>query len=117
MPAAHVRDTTPSSPQPVDQPGLAVAPTVGVAVHTRDGRLLGKVKEVRERCFLIDARLAFDYWLSTRCIATAGDDEVHLHVDKRDVNNFLVDIDCPEDIESPDPEKERTSLSLGIAVS
>ena len=81
-----------------DQP---TAPTsgvpVGAPVSSRDDQLLGTVKEVRDRCFLVNVRLAFDYWLSSRCVATVGDGHVVLAVDKRQVSDYLVDVDCPDD--------------------
>ncbi len=66
-------------------------------VYSRDGQHLGTVKEVRDRCFMVDVRLAFDYWLSSRCVATVRDGHVVLAVAKRQVSDYLVDADCPDD--------------------
>ena len=72
---------------------------VGAPIYSRDGRRLGTVKEVRGRCFQVDVPLAFDYWLSSRCVAAVWDDQVRLAVDKRAVSDYLVDIECPDDVE------------------
>jgi hypothetical protein len=54
-------------------------------------------KEVRERCFRVNARLAFDYWLSRRCVAAVRDGKVLLATDKRGVADYLVESDCLDD--------------------
>ena len=69
----------------------------GASVVTRDGYKLGRIKESNDRCFLIDVRLAFDYWLSTRAVASVHDGEVDLGIEKREVGRYLVDIDCLDD--------------------
>jgi hypothetical protein len=70
---------------------------LGAWVYTRDGRRLGRVKEATTDCVLIDARFAFDYWLSSRAIAQITAGRVQLGIDKRQVGDYLVDRDCPED--------------------
>ena len=70
---------------------------VDASIYSRDDQLLGTVKEVRDRCFLVNARLPFDYWLSSRCVAAVGDGHVVLAVDKRQVADYLIDVDCPDD--------------------
>ena len=86
----------PETPMPATVP-------VGAPIYSRDDRRLGVVKEVTEHCFLVDARLAFDYWLSTRCVAAVTEGSVRLGVDKRDLGDYLVDMDCPEDFEDLEP--------------
>jgi hypothetical protein len=80
---------------------------IGVAVITRDGHRLGQVKEANERCFLIDVRLAFDYWLSTRAVAAVREDDVLLGIDKCEVSSYLVDTDCLDDFEDLPPVPEQ----------
>jgi len=79
-----------------------VLPT-GIAVHSRDGRRLGRVKEAHERCFLLDVPLAFDYWLSMRAVAAVAGGRVRLGVDKARVADYLVDPDCLDDFEHLEP--------------
>ena len=92
----HARAPRRETPAPDSVP-------IGAPVYSRDGRRLGVVKQVQERCFLVDARLAFDYWLSTRCVAVVDGGQVRLGVNKRDVGDYLVDMDCPEDFEDLEP--------------
>jgi hypothetical protein len=47
-------------------------PAVGAAVITIDGRELGKVKEVSDGWFKVDARLRRDYWLPSDLIETSS---------------------------------------------
>ena len=100
---------TPShSPQPAARAQVAAATlSVGAAIYGRDGRYIGRVKEASERCFLVDVRFAFDYWLSTRAVAAVHDGEVLLGIEKREVGEYLVDVDCLEDFEELDPVSER----------
>ena len=94
---------------PIDDGDTApYAVAVGAPIYSRDDRYLGKVKEAGRRCFLVDVRFAFDYWLSTRAVATVEDGRVLLGVDKRDVGNYLVDVDCLDDFDDLDPVTERT---------
>ncbi len=84
----------------------------GLRVYTRDGHRLGAVKEAHERCFLIDVRFAFDYWLSRRAVATVEQERVTLVIDKSQVEDYLVDPDCVED-DHLEPASEGPS-ALGI---
>ena len=95
---AHAAD---ARPDVLAMPGAGAVPDLplGAPIYSRDRQRLGSVKEVRGRCFLVDVRLAFDYWLSGRCVAEVCDGRVMLAVDKRDVSAYLVDIDCPDDVE------------------
>src|SRR5688572_24716562 len=70
---------------------------IGAPVYTRDGHRLGTVKEATADCFLVDVRLAFDYWLSSRAIAAVAAGRVQLGIDKREVGAYLVDPDCLQD--------------------
>ena len=93
-------------PSPVPAPratGRGVELPVGMPISSRDGQHLGSVKQVRAQCFLVDVRLAFDYWLSRRCVAAVEGGHVRLAVDKRAVADYLVDADCPDDEEVEDP--------------
>jgi hypothetical protein len=80
-----------------------VVPTtsvIGAVVYSRDRQRLGCVKDANADCMLIDARFAFDYWLSTRAIAQVMDGRVQLGIDKRQVGEYLVDRDCLDDFAS-----------------
>ena len=69
----------------------STAVPVDAAIFSRDGTQIGSVKEVREDRFLVAVPMAFDYWLSTRCIATVQDGQVVLGVDIGAVAEYLVD--------------------------
>lgn len=89
------------------EPGTApVHAALGSSIYTKDGRCLGTVKEAGPHCFRVDARFAFDYWLSMRAVAVSGEDRVLLGVEKREVGDYLVDIDCLEDFEDLEPVVE-----------
>jgi hypothetical protein len=72
-------------------------PTVGLAIYTADGRRLGRVKRAAERCIQVDARFAFDYWISRRAVAAVENDQVLLGIERARVGTYLVDPDCIED--------------------
>src|SRR5579884_321825 len=55
--------------------------TVGAAVVTRDGRDLGRVREVRGDRFKVDAPIQPDYWLPIGRVATATPYRVTLSFD------------------------------------
>ena len=92
-----------SPTQTTSREHVATGLPLGAHIYSRDGQRLSKVKEVRERCFLVDVRFAFDYWLDIRCVAAVRNGDVYLAVDKRHVAHYLVDIDCPGDLEELGP--------------
>jgi hypothetical protein len=94
------RASQPSDDQPTS---TGVVLPIGLPVYTSDGRRLGRVKEAGERCFLVDVRFAFDYWLSMRAVAAVQRGRVRLGVDKRRVETYLVDVDCLDDFEHLQP--------------
>jgi hypothetical protein len=55
--------------------------TIGAAVITRDGRDLGRVKQVRGDRFKVAAPMQPDYWLSCEHVAAATPYRVELNVD------------------------------------
>lgn len=57
----------------------------GARVVTADGKQLGKVKDIREDQFKIDARFAPDYWLRVDTIEEIEADVVQLGIDKTDL--------------------------------
>ncbi len=71
----------------------------GASIYSRDGQRLGRVKEVRDRCLLVDARFAFDYWISLKAVAGIRAGRVLLGVDRHEVEQYLVDIDCLDDFD------------------
>jgi hypothetical protein len=79
----------PRVPEGDTSPGV----TVGVTIASRDGTHIGTVKAVRGERFLVEVRWAFDYWLSTRCVAEVRAGQVILAVDKGDVSDYLIDGD------------------------
>jgi hypothetical protein len=98
MTAARVPQTSDDQPTSTD-----VVLPVGLPVYTSDGHQLGRVKEADERCFLVDVRFAFDYWLSMRAVAAVHRGRVLLGIDKRHVEEYLVDVDCLDDFEHLQP--------------
>ena len=81
-----------SHPRPVHP-----SPGPGMAIFSRDGRRVGKVKAVQDGFFRVDARFAFDYWLSVRTIASLHDGAIELGINKAQIGSVIVDMDCPED--------------------
>ena len=63
---------------------IAVKP--GARVVTADAKELGKVKDVREDEFLVDARLAPDYWLGIDVVERASEEQVQLLITKDGVS-------------------------------
>lgn len=51
---------------------------VGIAVKTADDKELGKIKEVADGCFKVDAPMAPDYWLSNDAVTGASADGIKL---------------------------------------
>ena len=70
---------------------------LGAIISSRDQQRLGTVKDVGDRCFLVNAPLAFDYWLSSRCVATVRAGHVMLAGDKWQVSDYFVYVDSPDD--------------------
>lgn len=108
------------SPMQPDEPQTNTGPIlpVGLPVYTNDGRRIGRVKEAHERCFRVDVRFAFDYWLSMRAVAAVRRGRILLGVDKGQVEEYLVDIDCLDDFEHLEPVTPGgVVLGLGTAGS
>jgi hypothetical protein len=55
-----------------------------------DGEQLGTVKEVRGRCFKVDAPMAPDYWLSVDNISSRTGGQVMLRFNKDQVGDYKV---------------------------
>ena len=72
-------------------------PIPGMTIISRDGRRIGKLKTAQDGYFRVDARFAFDYWLSTQIIESLEDGAIHLAIDKAQIGSAIVDMDCPED--------------------
>lgn len=113
--ASHAASPDEFGPEPQTAPIKAI---LGSPIYTKDGRCLGTVKEAGPHCFRVDARFAFDYWLSMRAVAAIGEDSVRLGVEKREVGDYLVDIDCPEDFEDLEPVVEhRPTVEVSAGAS
>ena len=95
-------EQSPDQPDEQQTSGGPVLP-VGLPVYSSDGRRLGRVKEAHERCFRIDVRFAFDYWVSMRAVAAVRRGRILLSVEKGQVEEYLVDIDCLDDFEHLEP--------------
>jgi hypothetical protein len=63
---------------------------VGAAVFTRDGKELGKVKEVRAGFFKVDVPRHFDHWFQREFIASSSADKVILEFDEDDVKDYSI---------------------------
>ena len=97
----------------------AVAPdaVVGAPIFSRDGHRLGRVKEARDRCLLVDVRFAFDYWISLKAVAGIRAGRVLLGVDRHEVEQYLVDIDCLDDFDDlPAVRGVDGAVPLAVAV-
>ncbi len=64
---------------------------VGASVVTSDGKDLGRVKEVSETAFLVDAPRQFDYWLYLSLAAEATSERVTLTVRDADLGAYKMD--------------------------
>src|SRR5215216_5009469 len=60
----------------------------GAPVVTMDGEQLGTVKEVRGRCFKVDAPMTPDYWLSIDNVSSGTGGQVVLRFNKDQVGDF-----------------------------
>ncbi len=58
---------------------------IGAFVFTSDGRELGRVKKCEAAAFLVDAPLAFDYWLASALVVSADADRVTLRISASDL--------------------------------
>lgn len=62
-------------------------------VFSADGHQLGKIKEVREPFFKVDAPMAPDYWISRACVAGPRANGIVLLVERDDLDDAKVDPD------------------------
>ena len=60
---------------------------LGMPVISADGKVLGKVKEVRGDTFKVDARWALNYWLGQEVVEDTTKGLVHLVVTKQAVGS------------------------------
>jgi len=67
-------------------------PAVGATVITIDGRELGKVKEVSDGWFKVDARLRRDYWLASDLIETSSAMTVQLSFARERLSDLKSDL-------------------------
>ena len=74
-----VRDT--SDPMPIE----------GAEVRTADEQSLGKVAEIRDHHFKIDAAMAPDYWLPVSNVSSTIDGVVYLTFAKGALDDYKVD--------------------------
>lgn len=58
---------------------------IGAPVMSADGKQLGHVKEARIDRFLVDVRMAPDYWLGTETIDDVSEELVQLVITKEAV--------------------------------
>jgi len=77
--AEKVRDT--SDPMPIQ----------GADVLTADEQSLGKVSEIRDHYFKIDAPMMPDYWLPISNVSSTIDGVVYLTFAKGALDNYKVD--------------------------
>lgn len=79
---------------------------IGAEVITADGARLGKVSDVGDVSFKIDAPMASDYWLGRDYVIDATDDGVYMSFEKAELNGYKLG--------QPglSPEKDTTQESL-----
>ena len=97
----------------------SVAPEdlLGAPIYSRDGHRLGRVKETGDRCLLVDARFAFDYWISLKAVAGVRDGRVLLGIGRSEVEQYLVDVDCLDDFDDlPAVRGVEGAIPLAVAV-
>ncbi len=68
----------------------AAADLIGLPVYSRDGELLGRVKEIQGSAVKVDAPLRPDYWLGWAYVATAEPNGLTLRVSKERLNDAQV---------------------------
>lgn len=69
-----------SPPNPESATGMVPQP--GQPVYTRDGKDLGRVKELASDAFKVDAPMRRDYWLSVGSILGIGPDGIEMDFDE-----------------------------------
>ncbi len=66
-------------------------PAVGSLVVTKDGKELGRVKEISGSCFKVDAPMQADYWLATDVIRDAAEGPIVLTLESKDLDESKMD--------------------------
>jgi len=64
---------------------------IGAPVVARDGKDLGKLKEIQGDAMHIDAPMAFDYWLPVEVIQSAEPDHIVLRLAADDISDYKLD--------------------------
>ncbi|MEO8539286.1 MAG: hypothetical protein ABI577_06055 [bacterium] len=64
---------------------------IGTWVFTADGRELGRIKKLEDSAFLVDAPLAFDYWLERSLVAGVTEERVTLRIKNEELPAFKMD--------------------------
>jgi hypothetical protein len=83
-------------------------------VFSADGQKLGQIREVREPYFKVYAPMAFDYWLSRDCVASASTEGIVLAVERDRLDDIKLEEPEPVDVEElPVPTEVREGLLTG----
>lgn len=90
-----------SSPIHASESASGIVPPLGAPVRTRDGTLLGTIKETRGDSFKVDARYARDYWLSATLVLRADAGRVELDCDAGQIDDYRLDAPGGHTSESP----------------
>lgn len=70
----------------------AYSPILGASVKTMDGETIGKVKELQDDYFKVDAPMKPDFWLPRACIGSMpGGEEVRLTCSSSELDEHKVD--------------------------
>jgi hypothetical protein len=85
-------------------------PTVGAAVYTLDGEQFAYVSEVRGGYFKLDVPMSRDYWLSSQYIDSAAENEVHLRVDRDEVDQHH--LEAPGLEPTNDPHEDTSDMVI-----
>ncbi|MEO8538763.1 MAG: hypothetical protein ABI577_03415 [bacterium] len=64
---------------------------VGATVVTNDAKEIGRVKEVGDSAFLVDAPRQFDYWLELTLMKAATADRVELAIAESELSSYKMD--------------------------
>ncbi|MGE0598279.1 MAG: hypothetical protein AB7J35_00450 [Dehalococcoidia bacterium] len=65
--------------------------TLGANVVTSDGKQLGRVKELTEKAFRVDAPRQFDYWLFSSLAGEVTGEQVTLTVTESELGAYKMD--------------------------
>src|SRR5690242_6988110 len=77
---------------------------LGTPVYSKDGKELGKLKEIRGDAMCLDVPRAFDYWLPAEVVESSSAGRLVIRLNEDDVDDYKLDgpdVRQREDVRSP----------------